>query len=259
VTIELGRLAASQVAAFVLVLGRIGPLFVLVPAFSSHMVPLRARVVVAVALAIGLTPLALGGRPLDLDTVGLAELMLKEILVGFAFALAIGLVAAALSTAGSLLDTQIGFGFGAVADPVTGVPGSVLLQLYTLFGVAIFLAIGGDAWVIEGIARTYELVPLDGLPPLERMSTGILAAFGSMMAAALEVCAPVLLALIVTDAAFGLVSRVVPQMNVFGVGFPAKIVVGLLVVAASLPFVANWFGGALEDSVGTALRGLGAG
>ena len=54
-----------------------------------------------------------------------------------------------------------------------------------------------------------------------------------------------LLALILTDAAFGVVSRVVPQLNVFAVGFPAKIVVGLLLMAASLPFVAGWIGNEL--------------
>jgi flagellar biosynthetic protein FliR len=66
----------------------------------------------------------------------------------------------------------------------------------------------------------------------------------------------VLLALVITDAAIGVVSRVVPQLNVFAVGFPAKIAVGLLLVGASLPFAAGWLSDELQRSVSTALQSL---
>ncbi len=75
-----------------------------------------------------------------------------------------------------------------------------------------------------------------------------------MFTAALEVAGPVLLALIVTDIAFGMVSRVVPQLNVFAVGLPVKVGVALLLVAATLPFFAGWLTDALQNAVGLALR-----
>jgi flagellar biosynthetic protein FliR len=77
-----------------------------------------------------------------------------------------------------------------------------------------------------------------------------------VLVAAVQVCAPVLLAVVITDAAVGVVSRVMPQLNVFAVGFPAKILVGFLLVAASLPFVAGWIGDQLTKSVGAALHTL---
>ena len=80
--------------------------------------------------------------------------------------------------------------------------------------------------------------------------------FGSILISAMEVAGPVLLALILTDAAFGVVSRVVPQLNVFAVGFPAKVVVGLLLVTATLPFVAGWIGDELQQDVGLALQAI---
>jgi flagellar biosynthetic protein FliR len=70
------------------------------------------------------------------------------------------------------------------------------------------------------------------------------------------VAAPVLVALLITDVAFGIVSRVVPQLNVFAVGFPTKVAVALLVVGASLPFAANWISNQLSVSVGSALGAL---
>jgi flagellar biosynthesis protein FliR len=245
----------QQVAGFFLVLARVSPLFVLAPLFSSQMLPPRVRGIVAVALAIGLVPVVARDR-IPVDTMSLASLVGKELLVGMAFAFALGALFAALSVAGTFLDTTIGFSFGSIVDPVTGSSAAVLAQLYSLIGVLIFIAIGGDAWVIQGLARTYDLVPLEAYPALGLMTSGALTAFVGIFAAAIQVAGPVLLALILTDCAFGMVSRVVPQLNVFAVGFAAKIVVGLLVLGVTLPFMAGWLSDELEASVTDALRML---
>ncbi len=245
----------QQVAGFFLVLARVSPLFVLAPLFSSNLMPPRVRGIVAVALAIGLVPVVARER-IPLGTFELAGLVGKELLVGMAFAFALGALFAALSVAGTFLDTSIGFSFGAIVDPISGSSAAVLAQLYALIGVLIFIAIGGDAWVMQGLARTYELVPLEQYPSLGSMTAGALKAFVGIFVAAIQVAGPVMLALILTDAAFGLVSRVVPQLNVFAVGFAAKIVVGLLILGVTLPFLAGWLSDELEASVSDALRML---
>jgi flagellar biosynthetic protein FliR len=225
----MGRFGEQHVAAFILVLARVSPLFVLAPMFSSKLVPTRVRGIVAVALAIGLAPVVSKG---------------------------VTLPTGALSTAGSFIDTSIGFSYGSLVDPLTGTQSTVLAQAYSLIGMLIFIAIGGDGWVVQGLARTYDMVGLDQAPALGRLVGGVDAVFGSIFISAIEVAGPVLLALILTDAAFGVVSRVVPQLNVFAVGFPAKIVVGLLLVTATLPFVAGWITSELQQDVGAALQAI---
>jgi flagellar biosynthesis protein FliR len=257
----LSAFGENQVAGFMLVLGRISPLFLLAPLFSSKMMPARAKSVAAVALAIGLAPLAMRGAAgapgeLPADLLGLAGLMIKEILVGTAFAFALAAFFAAVSVAGQLLDTFIGFGFGALVDPVSGNSGGAINQLYALVGVAIFIGIGGDAWVIQGLARTYDAVPLLSAPDVGSLVEGVQVAFSGIFAAAIQVCAPVLLAIVLTDAALGVVTRVVPSLNVFSIGFSAKIAVGLTVMAASLPFVSGWIGDNLQQSVSDALHAM---
>jgi flagellar biosynthetic protein FliR len=252
----LPRLGESQLAGFFLVLARLSPLFVLAPLFSSHMIPPRARGIAAVALAIGLTPLALRGQRVPTAGGGLVLLLGKEMLVGLGFAFVIGALFAAVTVAGSFLDASIGFSFGALIDPLTGSQSTVLAQLYGLLGVMVFIAIGGDAWLIQGIARTYDLVPLLAFPDLGALTAGALQALVQVFVAALEIAAPVLVTVLLTDAAFGMVARVVPQMNVFAVGFPAKAVVGLLLVAATLPFMAGWISDELQVSVRSALESL---
>ena len=158
--------------------------------------------------------------------------------------------------AGSILDVMVGFAFGALVDPVTGTNGGVLNQLYGLVGVMIFVVIGGDAWVIQGLARSYEAIPLADAPAIGTLVEGAQVAFSGIFASAIEICAPVLLAALLTDVAFGLVSRVMPQLNVFAVGFPAKVTVGLVLVGASLPFVAGWLSDELQGSVSAALQTL---
>jgi flagellar biosynthetic protein FliR len=252
----MGQFGEQHVAAFFLVLARIGPLFLLAPLFSSKLLPARVRGIVAVALAIGMTPVVSKGVTLPLGAFDMGALIAKEALIGAAFAFSIGALFAAISAAGTLLDTSIGFSYGSLVDPLTGTQSTVLSQAYTLVGMLIFIAIGGDGWVVQGLARTYDMVGLEQAPALGRLVGGVDAVFGSIFISAIEVAGPVLLALILTDAAFGVVSRVVPQLNVFAVGFPAKIVVGLLLVTATLPFVAGWIGSELQQDVGAALQAI---
>jgi flagellar biosynthesis protein FliR len=252
----LQQFGEQSVVGFILVLARLSPLFVLAPLFSSRLIPARVRAIVAVALAVGLSPVLARGHHLPTAPVELGWLVGKEMLIGLAFAFVVGALFTAVAVAGSLLDSSIGFSYGSLVDPFTGVQSSVLQQAYSLIAILVFIAIGGDGWVIQGLARTYEIVPMDQMPQLGSLVAGVEKAFVSIFAAAIQVCGPVLLAIVLTDAAFGLVSRVVPQLNVFGVGFPAKVTIGLLLIGISLPFVSAWLGDALQGSVSDALKAL---
>lgn len=246
----------GHVTGFFLVLARISPLFLLAPLFSSKMIPARVRGVIAVALAIGLTGIAVKGQQVPGDALSVTGLMVENVLVGAVFAFAVAAVMAAVSAAGGLVDITAGFSFGATIDPINGNQGGTMTQFYGLVGLALFLAIGGDAWMLRGLARTFTLVPLTRGPQVASLVAGAEQAFSSIFVAALEVAAPVILALLITDVAFGLVSRVVPQLNVFSVAFPIKVGVALLVVGASLPFVAGWLSDQVAGSVGAALQSL---
>jgi flagellar biosynthetic protein FliR len=255
----ISRFGEQHVIGFFLVLARLSPLFLIAPLFSSKLIPARSRGIVAVGLAIGLAPLALhgvGNHAVPSDPWLLALLILKEMLVGLSLAYGLAAMFAALTAAAAVLDTVVGFSFSSLIDPVNGIMGGVINQLYALVGTAIFVAINGDAWVLQGMARSYDAIPLLDTPKVGTLVEGAQVAFSGIFAAAMEVAAPVLLAAVLCDCAFGLVSRVVPQLNVFGVGFPAKISVSLLVMAASLPFLSGWLGDHLDDTVMQGLRVL---
>jgi flagellar biosynthetic protein FliR len=250
------QLGGDHTVGFFLVLARIAPLFVVAPLFSSKMVPARVRGIIAVALAIGLTGVATHGERIPTEPLQVAGLMAEGLLVGFGFAFAVSLVLAAIQAAGAFTDAVAGFSFGSMIDPINGNQGGVLTELYGLVGVMMFIAIGGDAWTLRGIARTFTLVPINRGPRIASLVGGVDQIFGTIFTSALEIAAPALLALLITDISFGMVSRVVPQLNVFAVGFPIKVGVSLLVVSATLPFLGGWMTNQLQDTVATALHAL---
>ncbi len=249
----LRKLAAGELVGFILVLARVTPLFFMAPLFSSSLVPTRVRGIIAVGISIGLTPIALHGQHMPSDPLVLAELVIEGMLVGFGFAFGLAALMAAVESAGAIIDVVSGFSYGELINPMSGESAAVMARFYSLVGTMIFLVIGGDEWVLRGISRTFQLVPLTSGPRLSSLVGGAEQVFSGVLLSALEIAGPVLVALLITDVAFGVVSRVVPQLNVFAVGFPAKVAVALLVAGASLPFVANWISNQLSVSVGAAL------
>jgi flagellar biosynthetic protein FliR len=250
------QIGGAHITAFFLVLARVGPLFVLAPLFSSKLVSARIRSVVAVALALGLTGVAAHGQHLPTSPLPVAGLLVVQLLVGLAFAFAVGAVFAAVEGAGTFIDALAGFSFGQMINPVDGSQAGVISELYGMVGVVLFIAVGGDAWTLRGLARTFDLVPLTRGPQLSSLVGGVEQAFAAIFTSALEVAAPAMLALLITDVAFGVVSRVVPQMNVFAVGFPTKIGIAILIVTASLPFLGGWLSGQLANAVQAALHSI---
>jgi flagellar biosynthetic protein FliR len=256
VTQLLSELAGNELAGFILVLARVTPLFFIAPLFSSQIIPPHVRGLIAVGISIGLAPVALHGQHVPSDPLVLAGLVVEGMLVGLGFAFALSVLMGAVESAGSVIDVLSGFSYGALINPMDGQETAVITRFYSLVGTLVFLVIGGDAWTLRGLDRTFQLVPLTSGPRLSSLLGGAEQVFSTIFAAALEVAAPVVVALLVTDVAFGVVSRVVPQLNVFAVGFPTKVAVVLLVAGASLPFTANWISNQLSVSVGDALGAL---
>lgn len=252
----LSELAGNQLSGFILVLARVTPLFILAPLFSSQLIPPRVKGIIAVGISIGLTPIAMHGQHIPSDAMRVAELVVEGLLVGLAFAFALAMLLAALESAGALIDVVSGFSYGSLINPMNNESSAVISRFYSLVGTMIFLIIGGDGWTLRGLSRTFQLVPLTDAPRLSSLVGGVEHVFATIFTAALEIAAPVMAALLITDVAFGIVSRVVPQINVFAIGFPTKVAVALLVVSASLPFVSNWISSQLSVSVTAALGTL---
>jgi flagellar biosynthesis protein FliR len=254
--LALPQYAGTQLVAFVLVIGRVAPLFLLAPVFSGSLISTRVKFLAAAAITVALTPVAAHGQTIPTEPLAFALGLAKEVGVGLAFALALGTLTAAVQAGASLLDTLVGFSFGAQIDPVNGNQSAILGQVYGLFAVMVFVVSGGVRLMIMGLARTYDLVPLGAFPSTGALAGLALHSLEQVPIVGLELAGPVILAVVVTDSAFGLVARAVPQMNVFVVGLPVKVLLSFAVLASSLPLVGLHLQGDLTTALSQALQAL---
>ncbi|HYE02595.1 MAG TPA: flagellar biosynthetic protein FliR [Phycisphaerales bacterium] len=234
----------QHIEPFLLVLARLGGLFIFAPMLGSTAVPVRARALLALALAAALYPLVrVAGTPAGSTlpaTPGLAALGLVmgfEVLIG----LAVGLLAAipiyAVQLGGHLMGQQIGLGLAGVYNPALETESDALGELMLYLAIAAFIALGGLENLFFALARTFEGLPpgaAAGLaPPLDLA----LALLSSGFELALRVAAPVLGILMLETIATGFLMKTIPQINILSIGFAIKIVLGLAALIAGLAVV----------------------
>ena len=246
--------AAFGAPAFALTLARVSGVFLMSPVFSSRLIPVRAKLLIALGVTFAALPLATGGKPIPDNIAEVAVLAVKEVLVGAALAFSVSLVFAAVAFAGGLIDLTVGFAFANVVDPVQNAQISVMGQFYSLLASAVFVAIGGPDMVIAGLVRSFEVVPVTEMPSWPSLSGAIVNSIGGLFAVGLQVAAPVLVALLVTDAAVGFLARIAPQMNIFGIELPGKIAAMFLLLVLTAPILVSSIGRELQGGIAQMFR-----
>lgn len=232
-----GPLGAAYLTTVFLLSLRVAAVFFLTPIFYSLPVPARSRILLvaalAVALAAGLAPPTVAAAPVEWSHVLSAAS--AEIMLGATLGLGILLAFGAFSVAGNLLDLQIGFGIAQVFDPTTQRQVPILTSLFDKVAVLVFFLVNGHHALLRGIAYSLERFPL-GAPWSASVAVApVLKAAGALFSLGFALAAPVVFCLLLVELALGVVARNLPQMNLFALGVPVKIVVGL--AALSLWFL----------------------
>jgi flagellar biosynthetic protein FliR len=242
----------SQMVTFLLVLVRVAGIFTVAPIFGNVNVTPLVRVGIAGCLAFVFLPMAHFDAS-HLDFLALLMVIVKEALVGIVMGFLAAMMFAAIQMAGAFIDLQIGFGFANVVDPMMKQHSAVIGQLYNFAATLLFLGLNGHHLMIRGLADSFSVLPLGSVIVTPHATSGILQVFTVLFLASLKIGAPVVGAIFLTDVSLGILARTVPQLNVFVVGFPAKLTVGLLAVFAVLPVtfavMTGLFGGLEHDLV----------
>ncbi len=228
---------------FLVVLFRIAGLMVTAPVFGSPSVPMPVKVGFGTAFAIALTPSLVGkvGMPPE-EWLVLVGILIGETLVGMLIGYLVSLFFSAVQMAGAFIDMQMGYGIFQLMNPFSPTPASLMAQFHSLLMMVVYLQVNAHHWLLAALAESFQAVPHSTLTldagRLQPMLTDLIM---HVFALALRIAAPATAVLIVVDAALAIVSRAVPQMPVFFVGAPAKIAMGLIVLAIVLPLAANVF------------------
>jgi flagellar biosynthetic protein FliR len=221
---------------FLLVLARISGLFLSAPIFSSRQMPGQVKIILVLALAGMMAyflPVASGveiANPLYM----MAAVVL-EILVGYTIGLVAYMLFAGIQTAGQLMDMQMGFAIVNVIDPQSGMQIPLMGNLTQTVALLFYLAVNGHHYLLQAVAQSYQVIPVLGLKLGSGFYQSLFSIGAEMFVIALKVAAPLVVAILITDVAMGFIARTVPQMNVFIVGLPLKILIGLGCLLVMLP------------------------
>ena len=235
----------SETAQVVLLLStRLTGLFLIAPLFSSRAVPMKVRAALLLLLTFLLLPTAATSleSPATETAGGLPVKLASEAILGITLGLGAALFIAAAESAGDAIAVQMGLSGANVLDPSSGTQMPVIGQFLGLFALALLLGVGGHLVILEALAAS-----LKAFPPGQPLSLepGLLASvkmLGAQFVLGLRFAAPVVAAMMIGNAALGVMAKTVPQLNVLMMAFPLHIGIGLVALGVTLPFIATFFG-----------------
>ncbi len=216
---------------------RVLAVFTSAPVFSSRAFPLRAKIGLAFFVALA-TQASLPEMPvIGLNDAQAPGVLVQQIGVGLAIGFAVRLVFSAVELAGEVVGFQMGLNFAAFFDPSMNTQSSAVARFFGQMTSLLFVVMNGHLMVLMAVTRSFQAFPVDQnfLTALGQMKLYDLGA--DLFASALWIALPMVGMLMFVNLALGIISRVAPQMNIFAVGFPITLVVGLLGIAFTLPML----------------------
>lgn len=253
---------APHAVLFMLIATRLSAMMAAAPILGSRTIPMRVKAGLVVLISFITLPLvAAEGGAVPTNGVAIAGLVAKEAVIGFAFGLVAQMLFAAVQTAGGYIDLGAGFAIAQSFDPASNSTVSVLGRYYNLVAVTAFVATGGVQLLVGGVVRSFLLAPPLADLDMGAVVQGVLERADDILLVAVQISAPLLGAMVVADITLGIISRSVPQMNVFIVGLPLKMAVALAGTAILLPtFIVfmNTLGTQMLSDISSMMRAAGA-
>jgi flagellar biosynthetic protein FliR len=239
-------------AAAVLMFARIGTMVMLLPGLGEVMLPVRVRLGIALVLTAVLFPLHRSAFSIDLKSFAPVLILLgEELFVGFVLGTTARLTISALQVAGSVAAQQLGLGFVTQVDPTQGQQGMILGNFLTLMGITLIFATDLHHLVIAALHDSYTLFHPGEIPLAGDVAALVTRAIAAAFRIGVQLAGPFLVFGLLFNLGLGVLSRLMPQMQVFFVGVPLSILIGfialLLVVGGMMSTFLGYLGGVLHE------------
>jgi len=239
-------------AAFILMFARVGTMLMLLPGLGEMSVPVRIRLTIALILTFVLFPLHRPDYAIDLRQPGPILLALaQELLIGVVLGMTARLTISALQTAGSVIAQQLGLGFVTAVDPTQGQQGLIVGNFLTLLGVTLIFATDLHHMIIAGLHDSYRLFRPGEVPAVADVTMLVTNTVAGAFRVGIQLSGPFLVFGLVFNIALGVLSRLMPQMQVYFVAVPLSIILGflilLVVVGAMMSGFLGYVGGVLRE------------
>lgn len=232
----LSDLLQWNVSLFLLILSRWAGMIMLAPVFAARGVPGLVRLGLAASITVIVYPLISAAKPtIPVELWPYIAVVIKEVLVGLVIGFVIYTLTAVLQGAGQLIDFQMGFTMGAAIDPVYGVQSPMMGNFYVVLATMLLLATNSHHYLIAAMLKSYVYIPINpsNLPSNYLYYVRLVS---HVFTLSIQLGMPVFGALLVSDIGVGLLSRTVPQLNIFSIVFPVKIIFGFIILFLAIPF-----------------------
>jgi flagellar biosynthetic protein FliR len=237
----------QEVITFLLVFGRTSGLIVSAPFWGSRIVPVVVRIWTALLLAMASYERVGTVSIPDLSVMRLVLALGGEILIGLVLGWTAQLVFSAMRLAGQQIETKSGLGLLQIVDPNEGVQSGIFSAFLELTAGLIFFSLNGHHLLIQALSSSYSTFPVAAADFPAVLLGALVGSSGAIFTMALRISAPVVIALLLSDLALGIISRAIPQMNVFIVAQPVQFGLVLLLLLLSLPAVAQFLARQFPD------------
>lgn len=241
----------ALVARFGILLVRPGAMLALTPGISGNYVPVPARIGLSVLLAVVLAPFV----PFpSTPGPGLALVIAREMAIGLALGFAVRALIAGAEFAGHLASQQIGFSYAATIDPLGGARNTITTSLFGLVATFTFLAIDGHHQLLRALAVSYIAVPIGAGEIRPTLVDAVRETLAMVFTVGVRLAAPLIVVSLVAELALGLISRSAPALNFFVVGYPVRLLVGLIVLGLAVAAIPQVTSALMERTVEFAMR-----
>lgn len=224
-----------EVILFMLVLSRVAGIFAALPVFGGRRLPIRIRVVTVFMITLVCFPtLSVSIPTVPSDAFSLALLALSELMVGLTLAFITQIIFAAVEFSGQIIGMQMGLTISSIIDPSQGTQTQIMSVIQTLFATLIFLALNIHHLFIRAIIDSFKVIPLGGWHLNGELINFLVQRTADIFVIGIRLAAPVMVALLLTTVALGIMARAFPQMNVFMISMPLNIGLGLIISGMTL-------------------------
>lgn len=218
---------------------RIGALFLTMPVIGTRVVPARVRIITAALVTfviMDVIPIQPAAELLSLPMLGDIG---AELLVGGTVGFVFQVVFQCFVLAGQIIAVKIGLGFASMNDPVNGVQTTVVSQFYLVAATLLFIVFDGHLVLLELVVESFWVIPFGDYSAIEFYAVAGLGSW--LFTTALLMCISLLTALLLVNLAFGVMSRAAPQLNIFAVGFPLTLTLGMILIYMGLESMLSYF------------------
>ena len=239
----------AWIAAFMFPFLRIFGLILAEPLLGNRVVPVAAKVGLALFVTLMLAPLL----PLmpSVEPASAAGVLIgaQQLLIGLSMGFCIRIALTAAETAGQLAGLQMGLGFAVFFDPQSQAQTAVVGQFLGLFAILVFLSLNGHYVVLSALVESFRALPISSEPVSALGLRAVVEWGGAIFSAGLLISLPVVAALLIANIAVGIMTRAAPQLNIFAVGFPVTLTTGFVALYLATPFIGPALEGLFEQAV----------